>query len=192
MRISPRTCFAAGKAQIARVARDQLRYAHIPSPVRNDIVAAIAKDFVEQPKEFPAGGKIALSSRVSFIQLTPVGKKAIVVTGGPDDPDNGATGNGDIWLFRRMGNRAVLILRGGGFGFRATGKIYHNGMLDIQTAWNMSCCDGGIEVYRFDGKRYEGAYCFSYRTDDDGNMTYGPRAPCNNSRLQAVMHPTRR
>jgi len=159
-----------------------LRTAHLPASVRHDIVAAIAKDFADEPKEFPSGRTIALGSWVSFVQLSRTGPKAILVQGGPQDPDNGATGNADMWLFRRSGDHAVLILRGGGYSFGpAEGRrTYHNGMIDVQTAWNMSCCSGDVEVYRYNGTRYRPAYCHSYEIDDDGSMKSGPRVPCSN------------
>jgi hypothetical protein len=154
-----------------------LHDAHLPAQVKNDIVTAIANHFQDMPDE-PSGRTIALSSWVSRLQLAPTGPAAIVVTGGPDDYDNGATGNGDIWLFRQVGNHAVLVLTGGGFSYRPASKTYHNGMLDIQTAWNMSCCEGGIEVYRFDGHQYKPAYCYGYTSDEDGNMKFGPHERC--------------
>ena len=86
--------------------------------------------------------------------------------------------SGRLIIFRRVGNHAVLILTGGGFGVKPASNTYHNGMLDLQTAWNMSCCSGGIEVYRFDGHRYKPAYCYSYETDEDGNMKFGPHGKC--------------
>ena len=70
-------------------------------------------------------------------------------------------------------------MKGGGFGYTPKGKTYHNGMRDLQTAWNMSCCSGGIEVYRFNGTRYKPAYCLSYTSDDEGNMKFGPKGHCN-------------
>jgi hypothetical protein len=156
-----------------------LRDAHLPAQVKSDIVKIVASHFQDMP-DSPSGHTIALSSWVSTMQLARTGPPAIVVSGGPDDYDNGATGNGDIWLFRRVGNHAVLILSGGGFDFKPASKTYHNGMLDLQTAWNMSCCSGGIEVYRFDGHRYKPAYCYGYETDEDGNMKFGPHGKCEN------------
>ena len=158
-------CASCALAQTAYDGRVALKSAPLPSQVRKDIVAAIAADY-------------ALTSWVSFPQLTPNGKGTILVTAGPDDPDTGATGNGDLWLFRQVGNHAVLILKGGGSGYGPTGAAYHNGMHDFQTAWNMSCCSGGVEVYRYDGQRYKPAYCYSYETDDDGNMKEGPHGRC--------------
>jgi hypothetical protein len=156
-----------------------LRDAHLPAQEKNDIVAIIAKHFQDMPGS-PSGHTIALSSWVSELHLARSGPPVIEIDGGPDDYDNGATGNGDIWLFRRVGNRAVLIFSGGGFTIKPESNTYHNGMLDIHTAWNMSCCNGGIEVYRFDGHRYKPAYCYDYETDDDGNMKFGPHGKCNN------------
>jgi len=158
-------CVSGALAQAANDDRVALKDAPLPSQVRKDIAAAVAGDF-------------SLTSLVSFPKLTPSGKGTILVTGGPDDPANGATGNGDIWLFRRVGNHAVLILKGGGSGYGPTGAAYHNGMHDFQTAWNMSCCNGGVEVYRYNGQRYKPAYCYSYETDDDGNMKEGPHGRC--------------
>jgi hypothetical protein len=156
-----------------------LRDAHLSAQVRNEIAATIANQFQDMPGE-PRARTIALSSWVTRLQLARSGPAAIVVTGGPDDYDNGATGNGDIWLFRQVGNRAVLVFSGGGFDYKPLSKTYHNGMLDLQTAWNMSCCNGSIEVYRFDGHRYKPSYCYDYTTDDDGNMKFGPHQRCAN------------
>jgi hypothetical protein len=156
-----------------------LRDAHLPAQVKNDIVAIVAGHFQDMPGS-PSGRTIALSSWVSTIQLSRSGPAAIEIDGGPDDYNNGATGNGEIWIFRRIGNHAFLILSGGGFNLHPVAKAYHNGLLDLQTAWNMSCCNGGIEVYRFDGHRYRPAYCYDYETDDDGNMKFGPHGRCEN------------
>jgi len=163
----------------ANTGQASLRTAHLPAQVRNDIVTAIAKGFSDQPKEFPSGKRIALTSWVSFVRLSQTGPAVILITSGPDDPGNGATGNGEFWLFRRVGDHAVLIFRGGGFSALPRRSVYHNGMLDLQAAWNMSCCEGAIEVYRFDGVRYRPAYCYSYTVDEDGNMKSGPHGKCN-------------
>jgi hypothetical protein len=156
-----------------------LKAAHLPAQVRNDIVAAIAEGFQDQPKEFPSGEKIALGSWVSFVRLSQTGPAAILISSGPDDPFNGATGNDEIWLFRRVGDRAVLILRGGGYDPSSVRGPYHYGMLDFQTSWNMGCCGGSTKVYRFDGIRYKAAYCYSYAEDEKSGTKYGPHEKCS-------------
>jgi len=163
----------------ANTGHASLLTARLPAQVRSDIVATIAKGFSDEPKGFPSGQRIALSSWVSLVRLSQTGPAAILITSGPDDPDNGATGNGDFWLFRRIGNHAVFMLKGGGFSASPRRGAYHNGMLDLQTAWNMSCCEGAIEVYRFDGVRYKAAYCYSYTVDEGDNMKSGPHGKCN-------------
>jgi len=158
-----------------------LRDAQLPRQVKNDIVADIARGFETIPGE-PDGRTIALSSWTSRIRLSPEGPAAVEVDGGPDDYANGATGNGDIWIFRIVGNRASLVFKGGGYSFRVLPKTIHNGLRDVETAWNTSCCDGGIEVYRFDGVRYRPAYCYSYQNDPDTDrMTYGKHERCTDS-----------
>jgi hypothetical protein len=156
-----------------------LRDAHLPAQVKHDIVSIVGGRFQNIPG-LPAGRTIALSSWVSQLQLALTGPPVIEIDGGPDDYNNGATGNGEIWLFRRVGNHAVLIFSGGGFNLKPESKTYHNGMLDLQTAWNMSCCSGGIEVYRFDGHQYKPAYCYDYETDEDDNIKFGPHKKCEN------------
>ncbi len=165
-------------AQAIQVDRS-LAKTHLPAQVRADIVASVARYFTGQSKEEPSGRAIAMDSSVEPIRLSRTGPPSLIVTGGSLDPNNGATGNADQWLFRRVGNHAVLILKGGGFSLGKRGTTYHNGMLDVQTAWNMSCCDGGIEVYRFDGVRYRPAYCMSYTLDEDNNFKEGPRGRCS-------------
>ena len=155
-----------------------LQTAALPAQLRSDIVAAIARDFADQARGEPSGRAVALGSWVSFPRLSQTGAPAILVSSGPDDPNNGATGNGEVWLFRRVGNHAVLILKGGGYSAAATGKTFHKGMLDFKTAWNLSCCSGSYEVYRYDGARYKPAYCFDYDTDEDGNLKDGPKNRC--------------
>jgi hypothetical protein len=155
-----------------------LRNAPIPPQMRNDIVRAIARDFADEPKGSLTGRDIALTSWVSFVPLSRTGARAILISSGADDPNNGATGNGEFWLFRRVGAHAVLILKTGGFEAVPVRGIYHNGMLDFRTAWNLSCCEGSVAVYRFDGIRYRSAYCSSYTSDQEGNMKYGPRSRC--------------
>lgn len=152
-----------------------LRDAYLPKQVENDIVSIIEKKF-QSPGD-PDGRGIALSSWVSTLQLSRSGPPAIVVTGGPNDPDNGATGNRDIWIFRQVDNHATLIFTGGGFDI-SPAKTYHNGMLDLETSWNTGSCCGGNEVYRFDGHQYKSEYCYDYETDDDGNVKFGPHRKC--------------
>jgi len=171
-------CISAQSETNLNNGENSLRSANLPAHVRRDIVAAIAKDFADEPKEFPSGSKIALGSWVGFVRLSQTGAPAILVTSGPDDPNNGATGNGEFWLFKRAGDHAVLILKGGGFDASPAKGAYHNGLLDFKSSWNMSCCDGGVEVYRFNGVRYKPSYCYSYSSDEDGKVTEGPRGRC--------------
>ena len=154
-----------------------LRDSALSSEIKGEIAVAIAKQFQTMPGE-PSGRAIAMTSWVSRIQLAERGPLAIVVNGGPDDYDNGATGNNDLWIFRVSGGHASLVLTGGGFGLRPVSKIHHHGLVDLQTGWNMSCCDGEIEVYRFDGQRYQPAYCYSYTSDENGKMAFGPHVRC--------------
>jgi hypothetical protein len=172
-------CAIAQPDTNANTHQPSLRTAHLLAQTRKDIVAAIAEDFPDQPKESPSGEQIALGSWVSFVRLSKTGPAAILITSGPDDPDNGATGNGDFWLFKRIGgNHAFIILRAGGFSAHPRRGAYHKGMLGFQTATNTSCCQGDIEVFRFDGVRYKLAICFSYTEDKDGKMKYGPHGNC--------------
>lgn len=154
-----------------------LRDSALSREIKGEIAAAIAKQFQTIPGE-PSGRAIAMTSWVSRIRLAGSGPSAIVVSGGPDDYNNGATGNNDIWIFRVNGGHARLVLTSGGFGLRPASKTRHHGLVDLQTGWNMSCCEGGIEVYRFDGERYKPAYCSSYTSDGDGKMAFGPHVCC--------------
>jgi hypothetical protein len=162
-------------------AQPPLRTASLPAQVRNDIVAVIAKDIATDPVSggIAFGRTVALGSLVGKLHLSQIGPAAILIRSGPDDPFNGATGNGEFWLFRRVQNHAVFVLKAGGYEAAPLRGAYHHGMLDIRTAWNLSCCDGVIEVYRFDGVRYQPAYCSSYRTDDTQKMTEGSRRKCS-------------
>jgi hypothetical protein len=163
--------------QAAAPATVALRDAQFTRQVKNDIVADISRGFETSPGE-PDGRTIALSSWTSRIRLSPEGPAAIEVDGDPDDYNNGATGNGDIWIFRIVGNHASLVFNGGGFNLSVLPKTSHKGLRDIKTAWNMSCCDGGIEVYRFDGVRYRPAYCYSYQDTDSNRMKFGRHKRC--------------
>jgi hypothetical protein len=87
-------------------------------------------------------------------------------------------GNRELWLFRQNGAHAQLMLKGGGYPYGPTSTAYHKGMLDFQTAWNMGGGEGGVEVYRFDGRRYKPDYCYSYTTDGHNNMKAGPHTGC--------------
>ena len=156
-----------------------LKAAHLSAQIRNDIVAAIEKKFTDQPKESPSGRQIALSSWVSFVRLGQTGPPAILIKSGPDDPNNGATGNGEFWLFRRHGNHAVLILEAGGYSLAPKRHAYHAGYLDVETAWNMSCCEGNLEDYRFNGSRYLPAFCYSYTVNEGGNTKLGKHERCS-------------
>ena len=93
----------------------------------------------------------------------------------------GGMGNKDIWMFQQIGNRAVLILEGGGGSMYGTLKSVHHGMHDFITFWNLGGGTGGNKVFEFDGRRYRSAYCFdtiALGTDTEPEKD-GPHYSCN-------------
>jgi hypothetical protein len=155
-----------------------LREARLPQQVKDDIVAVTSKELTDvlfDSKQKPVDA--ALDFWVSFPKLTRTGQQTIEIDA--NELLAGATGNTQIWIFLRVGNHARLIFTGGGSGSSPASTRYHNGLLDVKTAWNMSCCNGGIEVYRFDGRRYRPAYCYGYTRTEDGDLKFGPRTHCD-------------
>jgi hypothetical protein len=155
-----------------------LRSAHLSVPVRNDILMVIEKELKDLDPEVAEPRKLALTSWVSCLELARSGPPAILVTSGPDHPATGATGNHELWLFRKVGSNAELILRDGGATYGPTSMTYHNGMRDFKTWGTMGGGQGGGEVFRFDGRRYLPLYCYKTSTID-GKLNEGAPEPCN-------------
>jgi hypothetical protein len=154
-----------------------LRDAHIPAQVRDEICAVAMKAF-----DYPDVGvvrKIVLDSSVSYLKLARDGSSAILVEA--DGPDAlGATGNGPIWIFERVGNHAILLLDGFHSMF-AVNHVFHHGMRDFQTFMKAGGSNGFNEVYEFDGIRYRPMYCYKSTLEDNGNWKDGPPQPCPDS-----------
>jgi hypothetical protein len=160
-----------------------LRNARLPAQVRNDIYAFVLQEITGAgPQDATQLQKMAWDSSVRFLKLGIDGSSAILVEGGVDNPLSGvnAIGNNPSWLFRQVGNRAVLLFEnvGQGIGIEPT---FHHGMHDISTAVRMghSSMDVWIEVDEFDGNTYNPAYCFESTLDEDGKSKNGPRHPCS-------------
>jgi hypothetical protein len=155
-----------------------LRHANLRAPATNDIVAVITKDLLENfgpvLSDSPNLRDTVLSSCTSFPKLAASGR-VILVTPGPAYPVLGgaaAMSNQDIWLFRQLGDHAVLIFRSFGQIFGPVPNSYHNGMLDFEFSFTEPHSDPqSLETYRFDGKRYVFHDCY---IEDSG-----PERPCS-------------
>ena len=91
----------------------------------------------------------------------------------------GAMGNKDIWIFQKVGNRAVPILRDAGGSMYATLSSVHHGMHDFTTFWVLGFATGASEDFHFDGSRYRSAYCYDTTLGSDTEPEKdGPHHPC--------------
>ena len=148
--------------------------------MRDDILAVLVKELKDLDPEIDNPRDVALQSGVSNIKLAQSGPPVILVISGPNHPATGVTGNHEIWLFRRIGDHAVLLLRSGGAMYGPASKTYHVGMLDFKAYGKMGGGEGSTEVYRFDGKQYRSIYCYHVTWENNGvKEVDGPHKPCN-------------
>jgi hypothetical protein len=159
-----------------------LRDAHLPDQVRKDIYALVLGEMTDGSSAQDAARlqKMAWNLSVSFLKLSKDGSLSILVEGDVDNPLSGmnANGNNPAWLFRRVGDRPVLIFENVGQGV-GVGHTFHHGMLDISTAERMGhSMDFSVEVDEFDGTNYRPAYCYDVGVDENGKDKKGPRHPC--------------
>ena len=162
-----------------RTAETTLRTAQLTGHMRDDILAVLVKELKDLDPEISNPQDVALESGVSDIKLARTGPPVLLVTSGSDHPATGATGNHEIWLFRRIGNHAVLLLRSGGAMYGPASKTYHFGMLDFKAYGKMGSGEGSTEVFRFEGKRYRSIYCYQVTWENNGvKEVDGPHEPC--------------
>jgi hypothetical protein len=145
--------------------------------MRDDILAILVKELKELDPEIDNPQDVALESGVSDIKLAQTGPPIILVTSGIDHPATGSTGNHEIWLFRRIGSHAVLLLRGGGAMYEPASKTFHHGMLDFKTYGKLGGGEGATDVFRFDGKKYRSMYCYQVTWEHEVEKD-GVHEPC--------------
>jgi len=175
--LSLNQCVSAQSQYSPTAKKITLRDAHIPAQVRDDICAVAMRAFDDPDVE--AVRTIALNSSVSYLKLSRDGSSAILLeAAGPDAL--GATGNGPIWIFKQVGNHAILLLDGFHSMF-AVNPVFHHGMRDIQTFTKAGGGNGLNEVYEFDGTRYRPTYCYKSTQEDNGDWKDGPSHPCPES-----------
>jgi hypothetical protein len=124
--------------------------AHIPTRVCDEICAAAMKAFNYSDVEIVR--KLALESSVSYLKLARDGFSAILVEAAGLEA-LGATGNGPIWIFKRVRDHAILLLDGFHLMF-AINHVFHHGMRDFQRFMRSDSSNGFDELYELDGMRY--------------------------------------
>jgi len=153
-----------------------LRDIQLPVQVKNDISkVVISDDFDDSVGDDNQQQQLALESRA---QILDVGFSIILVKAGPGNPTSGATGNGSVWIFKRVGNHAVLILSGFGSMVSVRSESHH-GVHDISIYANSSCCEGGVEIYAYNGVKYAPRLCYAVTQNEDGTATDGPPGKCD-------------
>ena len=104
-----------------------------------------------------------MDARIGFIELAEVGGQQVLVQG--PSLFCGASGNCRYLVFIRQRERLRLVLDAGGdFELRKTSS---HGFHDVATSWHMSAYEQLINVYRWNGAKYEHADCYSVNWDRD-------------------------
>ncbi len=165
----------------APVKQITLRDAHLTDQVRKDIYALVLKDMEDSGEDAARLQEMAWNLSVSFMNLSKDGSSSILVEGDEGNPLGSSNGNGNepFWLFRRVGNHAVLVFFtvGQGVGVKPTS---HHGMRDISTEQRIGhSMNFPMEVDEFDGSTYRPAYCYDTGVDENGKDVKGPRHPCS-------------
>ena len=109
--------------------------------------------------------RTVMSSRVGFIQLAEGAPRQILVQGPLESC--GANGNCSYWIFSRQHNHLRLLLHAAGdLTLRhATSRGYR----DVSTSWHMSAFEHFVNIYHWDGSKYESAKCFDVKADGDNS-----------------------
>jgi hypothetical protein len=159
-----------------------LRNAHLTDQVRKDIYTIALGEMRDGSDESDAARleEMAWNLSVSFLKLGKDGSLSILLEGDVDNPLSGvnANGNNPAWLFRPVGDHAVLVFYNVGQGV-AVEPTFHHGMRDISTVERIGrSMDFSGEVDEFDGKTYNRAYCFEIGVDEKGKDTKSPRHHC--------------
>jgi hypothetical protein len=153
---------------------------HLSEQVRKEIQTYLIKANRDNYTSDAAAKEDVLLSGASLLQLELKGPQAVLIAGPREEC--GATGNCPLVIFRQVKGHAVPILPNGFGGLSGQLTTYHHGLLDIATYANSSCCEGGTEVYHFDGKIYRPAFCYSNTVveQNNGETEYkeGPHVRC--------------
>jgi len=104
-----------------------------------------------------------MSARVGSIVLADDGSQQVLVEG--PRLFCGANSNCSYWIFiRQRGKLQLALAATGAFIVRNTSS---QGFRDVATAWHMSGFEVGFTVYRWNGRKYEQADCYSVKRDRD-------------------------
>jgi hypothetical protein len=158
-----------------------LRNAHLTDQVRKDIYALVLKDMEDSAKDAAQLQEMAWNLSVIFMNLSKGSFSSILVEGDEDNPLGSSNGNGNepFWLFRRVGNHAVLVFFTVGLGVSVK-PTSHHGMRDIYTEQRIGhSMNFPMEVDEFDGSTYRPAYCYDIGVDEKGKDIKSPRHPCS-------------
>jgi hypothetical protein len=159
-----------------------LRDAHLTDQVRKDIYALVLKDMEGSGEQDTARLKeMTLNLSVIFMKLSKDGSSSILVEGDEGNPlgSTNGIGNEPFWLFRRVGDHAVLVFFTVGQGVSVK-PTFHHGMRDISTGQRMGhSMTFSAEVDEFDGTNYRPAYCYDSSVDEKGKDIKSPRHPCS-------------
>ena len=176
-------CLSAQTQPGAPVRPPTLRDAHLPAQLQKEILAEILSNTADGEHNADQLQQIALDSTVRIVQPKPRGPAAILVEGAEGSPLCAWTGNGNClsWIFVSTGDRTDPIFLESVQGI-AVEKTTHHGMPNLSTAER----DGhtvrdNFEVYQFDGKTYNPAYCYESDVDKNGRYVETPHHACSGS-----------
>jgi hypothetical protein len=130
-----------------------LNLAPLGNKARNDIVAAITRTLRDSAPDRGVARAIALESWASYPKLSAT-DRTIVVTAGPDNPNNGVS-NRQIWVFRLVGRHAELLVEDWTLMCDFDPASYHNGLADLRLRYNVSGGRNSVTTFQFDGKHYQ-------------------------------------
>jgi hypothetical protein len=142
--------------------RDQIRYSKLPKGDLNEIIAALVKrvkqeDCSEDWKK-PLRNEVR-TYRVEKVSLSPESQGQFIVHGwGPCACS--ATGNCTAWVLERRGNNFRTLLADGGFNGYSVEDSATNGYKDLIFSSHDSASSQVIDVYRFDGRKYQRYQCY--------------------------------
>jgi hypothetical protein len=129
-----------------------LNLAPLGKRARTEIVAAIVRTLMDSAPDRRAARAIALESWTSYPKLSAT-DPTIVVTAGPDNPNNGVS-NRQVWVFRLNGRHAELLLEEWTLMCDVDAASYHNGMADLRLRYRVSGGKDTVTTFRFDGSHY--------------------------------------
>lgn len=177
--VAPRAFAQVPQPQPGTANPNSLRTVRLPTRVKDRIADHLYSTWFQSPSDPPylIPKEDALNFNVTFLDVAKNNQQVILLES--NGTYAGATGNGEMWFFLRSGDNVRLILHTSGFLFdNLPAQPYHNGLRDFATGWRLGCCEGGIQVFRFNGTHYVSDHCADYTSDGGDEIKVGPAKPC--------------